>query len=238
MNDDDMFWVNLPRVSYHWLRKKLNDDAVFTEQAALVLKRLRHGNHNHVYGSPEALLNHWAVERELIIYERGTPIDVAGVTLYADENGQFDAAEDAVEQGWRVDRAELVALIDQHSMTVPDFLLATAASQPDPASNTVSLPKEALGVSRNVIMGAFQVHPDRDKSFRYWDNALAQPPVWLIGARVSIGKPGVSSRWNPLLVAHGLLGEKKMELAQLDNVMRTRFRQQWDEWLEQTADDR
>ena len=161
MNDEDIFWANLPQVSYHWLRKKLNDDEVFTEQAAIVLKRLRHGNHNHVYGSAEALLNYWAEERELTTYQRGAAIDVTDVTLYADENGQFDAAEVAVEQGWRIDRTEFIAVLTRYRMTVPHFLTAAAPSPGSGSQLTLLIDgREALPVRAIPYVTGWSVSPD------------------------------------------------------------------------------
>ena len=92
------------------------------------------------------------------------------------------------------------------------------------------------GVNRNHVMLAFRVGPDEARNTSYWDERLSRPPKWLIGARMSPGKPGVSSRWDPLLVAHALLGRKAMSLKALDGAIRVHFPGSFEEWKEKTDD--
>src|SRR6266404_3271230 len=105
MSADAEFWSRQSRVSYFWLQEGLEADVTFAAEAMEVLKRLRPLSTYTTASSATGLLNHWAVERELTVFERGEPVDVAAVKLYPDENGDYTAADNAVEQGWRIDRA-------------------------------------------------------------------------------------------------------------------------------------
>lgn len=93
-------------------------------------------------------------------------------------------------------------------------------------------------VRRERIIQAFQVKLDDDKNQRYWDNALSRPPKWLRDARVSPGKRGISALWDPLLVAHALLGARKMTLPRLDAAMNKFVPALLDKWKEDTHDER
>jgi hypothetical protein len=91
-------------------------------------------------------------------------------------------------------------------------------------------------VDRNKIMNAFLVKPDFDDNDKFWDEKLSDPPQWLIGAQVQVGKRGVSSRWNPLLTAHCLFERKYMSLRQLDSVIHKSFPELLDQWKDETED--
>ena len=91
-------------------------------------------------------------------------------------------------------------------------------------------------VIRNVVIDAFRVRPTDDGNRKFWDAKLSDPPRWLESARTSAGKPGVSALWDPLLVAHALLGEKHMTAKALDKVMRERFPPRFADWQNETED--
>ena len=98
------------------------------------------------------------------------------------------------------------------------------------------------GIDRNQVMAAFPVMADADANTKFWDGRLGRPSEQLKGARLTAGMPGTSSTWNPLGIAHYLLGGKRtkchMTLRQLDGVMNKRFPELVDSWKEQTEDER
>jgi hypothetical protein len=99
------------------------------------------------------------------------------------------------------------------------------------------VPLRPSSVPRKRIINGFPVSPKASDNRKFWDDKLSRPPQWLIGARVSVGKPGISSQWNPALVAHGLLGKGHMTLRALDAAMRN-FVDWEEEWKDQTERDR
>ena len=120
---DLTFWRRQPRVSYFWLRHRLTGDVVFSREAAEIIDRVEPTNSHSAAGSADELLNHWTFESELGVYERGQLVESVGTAIYLpDRNGDYTAAEHAVEQGWRIDRAEFIALLIRYGMTVPGFL--------------------------------------------------------------------------------------------------------------------
>lgn len=97
-------------------------------------------------------------------------------------------------------------------------------------------------IDRNKVMACFAVKPDSDENLKFWDNRLASPSNALLTARKFPGKAGTSALWEPLGIAHYLLGGKGvkqyMSLGQLDVVMEKRFPELFDLWKEQTEDKR
>jgi len=92
-------------------------------------------------------------------------------------------------------------------------------------------------VDRNRIIDGFPVCRNAVENREYWDDKLSRPPKWLVSARISVGKPGVSSRWDPAQVAHALVGKKAMTIRALDVAMKN-FPDWENEWREQTTLDR
>jgi hypothetical protein len=136
MSADTDFWNRQRRISYFWLREELEADNTFVDES---LKLLRHLNPGSTYTratSASALLEYWVVERELTVFERGNPVtDVAAVVLYPDEKGDTTAADNTVEQGWRIDHAEFLALLARYRVTVPSFLNCDAPPTDDAKIN-------------------------------------------------------------------------------------------------------
>ena len=95
-------------------------------------------------------------------------------------------------------------------------------------------------MTRSVIIGKFPVKNNPGENFKFWDGKLDRPPHWLKGARTFSGKAGVPSLWNPLLVAHALLGWKAKYIGfkALDKVMRDCFPAQYEQWKEKTETER
>lgn len=91
-------------------------------------------------------------------------------------------------------------------------------------------------ISRNHVMGKFRVKEDADENIKFWDDKLGRPPKWLEPARVHRGKPGHSSLWNPLLLAHCLLDKKEMTLRQLNMAMHEEFPELYATWKRETED--
>jgi len=92
-------------------------------------------------------------------------------------------------------------------------------------------------VTRTRIMNGFTVKSTDSANVAFWDGKLSRPPAWLASAIVTKGKPGISSRWNPTLVAHALLGEGLLTLSQLDAAMEA-FPDWQPSWREHTENDR
>lgn len=93
-------------------------------------------------------------------------------------------------------------------------------------------------INRNEVMAAFTVKANSDENRKFWDDKLGRPPVWLKDARINSGKPGTSALWNPLLLAHSLLGTSHMSLGKLDDVMNECFPELVELWNEETSDKR
>jgi len=105
-------------------------------------------------------------------------------------------------------------------------------------NNSIAVIETNSGINRNQVIGAFTVKTNPDENFRFWDDKLGRPPKWLADAVVQRGKPGESTLWNPLLVAHALLDKKYMKCHQLDSVINKNFPGFLDDWKEQTEDKR
>lgn len=99
-------------------------------------------------------------------------------------------------------------------------------------------------IDRNEVIGKFQVKADSEENFKFWNSKLGQPPEWLKLALGSVGKPGESSMWKPLVIAHCLVGGHKwhkkplMTLQQLDVAIHKGFPEWLETWREETQDKR
>jgi len=91
-------------------------------------------------------------------------------------------------------------------------------------------------INRSMVMQIFAVRAKEDENRKFWDDKLGRPPDWLRGARTFSGKPGFSSRWNPLLVAHALLNGKYMSVRQLDSAIHQHLPELLEKWKEDTDD--
>jgi len=122
-------------------------------------------------------------------------------------------------------RTELTALMGQRDSEEGN----------DVQPNTVQ-GSAGVGIDRNKVMKVFRVMPKDSDNRKYWDEKLGRPPKWLSGARLSSGRRSTSGRWDPLLVAHALLGRRTMTLPALDAAVRDHFPESIDAWREQTED--
>ena len=107
----------------------------------------------------------------------------------------------------RISRADLNAWLKSNGV---EYELETEQDVGADASRETN--ERPVGVDRNEVMRAFPVRPAALKNKDYWDERLSRPPKWLIAAQISRGRRGTSARWDPLLVAHALLGKKEMTL--------------------------
>jgi hypothetical protein len=89
-------------------------------------------------------------------------------------------------------------------------------------------------IDRRAVMRIFRVMRTDDGNETFWDGVLGRPPKWIVKARVLKGRPGASSLWDPILVAHGLLERKRMSIAAIDQALRKNLPDLLDEWKEQT----
>lgn len=92
------------------------------------------------------------------------------------------------------------------------------------------------GITRNQVIRIFQVRPKTTDNVQFWGDKLSHPSEWLRPARMTSGSRGISSLWNPVLLAHALLAAKYMTAHQLDAVMREHFPTQFEEWTDGTGD--
>ncbi len=123
MSGEDEFWQQQQRISYYWVREGLEADETFPREALEALKRIDPDSTHSTASSASELLNYWAVERELTVFERGKPVaDIAAVVLYPDEDGDYSASDAAVERGWRVDRTNLEWCLTRYGLATPKFL--------------------------------------------------------------------------------------------------------------------
>lgn len=97
---------------------------------------------------------------------------------------------------------------------------------------------EPAPIDRNEVIAKFRVKPNEDANKKFWDGKLSLPPKWLIPARGERGKPGISSRWKPLAIAHCLLAgvnnKPFLSLRQLDAMIHKGFPEWLETWEEQT----
>jgi hypothetical protein len=166
--------------------------------------------------------------------DRLTQTDEFGIHLLRHGKGdaasflKFDPCALAKIEDLRVTEADMVQFLDsvkRRESPIP-------AQVPDDASN---------GIDRNQVMATFHVKADADANTKFWDGRLGRPSGQLKGARLCAGKPGTSALWNPLGIAHYLLGGGRakcyMTLGQLNQVMNKRFPELVDSWKEQTTKD-
>jgi hypothetical protein len=222
-----------PKLITVWqLSRILDDDAAFATEALEVLQSDYTDKSTYTGASSAlALLDKWLRRRELACCdEHGEQVKDFDAVLYADEHGDFSEAQEVVERGWLVQRADFVSLMEAYGMTVP----AGISREPSPGNAVGVQPR---GVTRNRIIGEFRVRGDDQENYQFWDDKLGKPPRWLGGALVTRGKPGRSSLWNPALVAHALLARRHMSLSQLDRAMQA-FPEWAAEWNDQTENDR
>jgi hypothetical protein len=85
-------------------------------------------------------------------------------------------------------------------------------------------------------MRTFQFHPKVEGNWQFWDRKLSEPPQWLLAARISPGKRGISALWSPPLIAHALLDRGHMTPKALDRVMREQFPQHYEQWVDDTPE--
>lgn len=117
-------------------------------------------------------------------------------------------------------------------------------SHPDGSASepVAAQPSPVKLINRNEVMAAFCVRPDPRENEKFWNPKLAKPSGWLEPARVIVGRPGESSLWNPLLVAHCLLAGYRersyMSLTQLDAALHSGFPELYETWREETQDRR
>ena len=122
------------------------------------------------------------------------------------------------------------------SAKIEDETVAPDIDQKPSQSSQQDSEDQSNWINRNKVIQFFLVESDYDENFKFWDNKISRPPKWLIDARKFTGWRGVSSLWDPLLVAHCLLGHESMSLAQLDRVMQKSFPELEERWKEATID--
>lgn len=134
----------------------------------------------------------------------------------------------------RVSRSELERLAERMRPSPPPEI-----EEVDVPDGEIKPPKY---ITRNAVMSTFPVKSDPDDNFKFWDDRLGKPPKWLKTARGEPGRPGTSSLWKPLVIAHCLLEgvHKKpfMTLRQLDTAIHKCFPEQLIRWQEETQDKR
>lgn len=118
----------------------------------------------------------------------------------------------------------------------PAAVAAKGAPEDEPAATPATRPQD---IDRRAVMRIFCVRPNKEwENRRFWDDKLGRPPAWLAAARTFEGRPGVSSRWDPLLVAHALLYKEHMNLQQLDSAIHEHLHDLMEQWKEETYDKR
>jgi len=98
---------------------------------------------------------------------------------------------------------------------------------------------ENTKINRTEVISCFPVKRGGcDDNLKFWDDKLSRPPKWLKPAMIAIGKPGLSSLWDPLMIAHCLLAHNHMPCKQLDAAIRKNFPAMLEQWCTDTADKR
>lgn len=133
-------------------------------------------------------------------------------------------------------RQEAVMTVDDFKRFAQSLQIEVAVDEAENLEAGASTGELNHSIDRNMVMGAFPVKSDPDENIRFWNGKLGRPPKWLEDARVDPGRPGQSALWDPLQLAHCLLGRKQMNLRQLDAVMSSNYPDLFDDWNDQTAD--
>lgn len=117
------------KFTLYWLNEILEGDAVFSEQALAVLRRMNAEKAKILRdtitkaSAASALINEWLINRDLPCYSRGRLVDdVADLMIEAHECSPTEALE-ILESDIEVKRDDLVRLIEKEDMRAPLFLL-------------------------------------------------------------------------------------------------------------------
>lgn len=127
----------------------------------------------------------------------------------------------------------------QSAKVHPGFLLAVGelpTSTGGSGDTAVKVEAVKRSITKGAVINAFEgLHFDRNG----WNNALSDVPKWIEPCRVALGRKGDKTNpatWNPVLIAHALLG-KNITIKKLDAVFVSLT--DWvDEWQETSANDR
>jgi hypothetical protein len=108
------------------------------------------------------------------------------------------------------------------------------------SSGTATVATHPPGVDRNDVMRIFRVKLRDLDNKKFWNRVLGDVPIWLQKALITTGRPGVSSRWDVLGVAHALLDHRDhlMNLQQLNKAIETHDPELYEQWKVETAEER
>ncbi len=208
-------------ITYFELEQILDNDATFAKEALDILKG-DYVDSKSTYttaSSSGALLNKWVERKELTcIRPDGELVENFAAYIYSEEGLEV------VERGWLIKRADFVQLVEKYEMTPP------AAFSPVTSAEAKA---EPVAVERNRIINAFMLHKDKHQNKRLWDDKLSRPPEYLKGAMVRKGRPGVSTLWDPVKVAHALFEKGMLPIDRLDHAMKN-FPECEATWRDQT----
>jgi hypothetical protein len=118
------------KFTLYWLRQKmLNDeDRSFYQKALVKLEQLeeqqpkKFRSTHTTASSGTALVNHWLVNRDLVAYERGKPIEDFAALRFEPKECSIGDAMELLQASIDIKRDELVDLITREGLTVPKFL--------------------------------------------------------------------------------------------------------------------
>ncbi|MEZ0192164.1 hypothetical protein AB9X41_23520 [Ralstonia solanacearum] len=122
--------------SLYWLNQRLDEDAVFAEQAAIVLQQRNERRPKVLQdtttraSAASALVNEWLVNRDLPCYRRGRPIDDFAAEIVEPIYRSISEAMDILEDSIDLYRDDVVRLLQQTGMTVPPYLQTEAPDVP------------------------------------------------------------------------------------------------------------
>jgi hypothetical protein len=185
----------------YWLNRKIDEDASFVEQAALVLQRMNEQRPKVLHDSTTptsgatALVNEWLVNRDLPCYMQGRLVeDFAALTLEPASCNLSDTM-DILEGSIQLHRDDVVKLLEREGMSVPHFLRCEKQGHVKPlalAGRPVSVAVEP--VAGNVTdTPAPKRRPEREStSDEKRTEALANPAIqailmFLVGTALTLG---------------------------------------------------
>lgn len=218
-----------------WLYEKIDYDDRFAAEALAIRESLEtylpsHRRSTHtVASSAKGLVNHWLVQRDLSGYERGRLVEDFAALSMIPFDGCHEKGIANLESIIFIMRDELVALMTQTGMTIPDYLCRDHCDSLQEASAIYKSPE---GITKQEVLIAFESLVDLDLA-----GLLADNKGIYRDAQTQKGTRGGKhlGLWNPVILAVGLNDKHSVPLAHLKRAFtKHHFLNKWQsEWVDQ-----
>jgi hypothetical protein len=185
----------------YWLNRKVDDDALVSDQAARVLQRMNEQRPKVLHDSTTsasaagALVNEWLVNRDLPCYMRGRLVnDFCALTLEPASCNLSDTM-DILESSIHLYRDDVVKLLSREGMTVPHFLRCEQQGQvrpfesPEPG-RLAAVESEAANLKVSPVperRPEIQSANDEKKTEMLANPAIQAFVMFLVGTALTLG---------------------------------------------------